>query len=149
LPSRLALCPTDSNNIKTVNITYNGKTLSNIPVWDVGPWNIYDDYWNKSGVRNTYGYSGYGTCARGDSESYAACNFSFHNGWSSSHIINGTLTAYSSDSNPGTQVHPTKTNPKTSLHLNESEIDLSDGVWNYFDLSSFDEVTVTFNWVSE
>lgn len=34
---------------KTVTITNpaNGKTASNVPVWDVGPWNTKDDYWNS------------------------------------------------------------------------------------------------------
>lgn len=33
-----------------VRLTYHGRTTT-VPVWDVGPWNIDDDYWNASRAR--------------------------------------------------------------------------------------------------
>lgn len=46
LPSRRALSPRDRNDY-AVRITYRGKTVD-VPVWDVGPWNVKDDYWNTN-----------------------------------------------------------------------------------------------------
>lgn len=44
LPSRRALSPYGSHQM-SVRLTYNGRTTV-VPVWDVGPWNIRDDYWS-------------------------------------------------------------------------------------------------------
>ena len=44
LPSWRALSPEGTNQY-TVRITYNGRS-SVAPVYDVGPWNAHDDYWN-------------------------------------------------------------------------------------------------------
>ena len=46
LPSRRALSPRGRWDY-AVRITYRGKTVD-APVWDVGPWNIRDDYWNAN-----------------------------------------------------------------------------------------------------
>ncbi len=45
LPSKKALNPKDGNTYQ-VQLTYNGKTVT-APVWDVGPWNYKDDYWDS------------------------------------------------------------------------------------------------------
>lgn len=45
LPSRLAL---DCNGCRAKTVTVRYKTRSiTVPVWDVGPWNTRDDYWNE------------------------------------------------------------------------------------------------------
>jgi hypothetical protein len=44
LPSRVALDCNGCSN-RTVKLTYNGRTATR-SVWDIGPWNINDDYWN-------------------------------------------------------------------------------------------------------
>lgn len=43
LPCRCALSPYGTDKMR-VRITYNGRSVI-APVWDVGPWNIQDDYW--------------------------------------------------------------------------------------------------------
>lgn len=46
LPSWAVLSPKGANNFQ-VRLTYNGRTVV-VPVWDVGPWNTKDDYWNPN-----------------------------------------------------------------------------------------------------
>jgi hypothetical protein len=50
LPSRKALNANDSTYTYTVNLynPANGKRVNGVPVWDVGPWNTKDDYWNPN-----------------------------------------------------------------------------------------------------
>ncbi|NQE45318.1 hypothetical protein C5S31_04765 [ANME-1 cluster archaeon GoMg2] len=52
LPSTKALCSKDGHEYE-VRLTYNGKTVT-APVWDVGPWNTKDDYWNPSSEREMW-----------------------------------------------------------------------------------------------
>ncbi|HEV8660644.1 MAG TPA: carboxypeptidase-like regulatory domain-containing protein [Thermoanaerobaculia bacterium] len=52
LPSRRALS-TNFGNERQVGVTYLGRTVI-VPVWDIGPWNIRDDYWNPSIIRETF-----------------------------------------------------------------------------------------------
>lgn len=52
LPSRRALC-TNGGYQYQVRVSYNGRTVT-APVWDVGPWNIKDDYWNPSSQRQMF-----------------------------------------------------------------------------------------------
>ena len=51
LPSRLGLSSKDGHE-KQVLITYNGRQAT-APVWDVGPWNIKDNYWDPPELRET------------------------------------------------------------------------------------------------
>jgi len=44
LPSKKALNPKDQKDYQ-VEISYKGKKVT-VPVWDVGPWNTKDDFWN-------------------------------------------------------------------------------------------------------
>jgi hypothetical protein len=37
----------------TVRVRYKGRSAT-IPVWDVGPWNTRDDYWNAAATRETF-----------------------------------------------------------------------------------------------
>ena len=53
LPSRRALAG-DGGREYTVTISYRGRTAT-APVWDVGPWNTRDDYWNPAGTRERFG----------------------------------------------------------------------------------------------
>jgi hypothetical protein len=133
--------------------------MTNIPVWDIGPFNIYDDYWNPNYVyvngnqfamRNTWGYAGYGNLPRGSSEAWYSYQYNFHNGWTSSCPYNGMNIAYISDSNPGTQCNRSKANPKypSNIRSTGASIDLSDGVMNYLGLTGNTNVAVTFNWTS-
>ncbi|QKW09890.1 hypothetical protein HUT18_29250 [Streptomyces sp. NA04227] len=52
LPSRRALSPNGSGQY---SVQVCGPARCEVaPVWDVGPWNTHDDYWNPSAVRETF-----------------------------------------------------------------------------------------------
>jgi hypothetical protein len=53
LPSRRGLAPRDSGDY-TVKICAGNGRCEWAPVWDVGPWNTTDDYWNPSGDRQSW-----------------------------------------------------------------------------------------------
>ena len=52
LPSRRALS-SNFGHEREVRVTYAGRTVI-APVWDIGPWNTHDDYWNPSVIRETF-----------------------------------------------------------------------------------------------
>ncbi|GAA4712929.1 hypothetical protein GCM10023215_64730 [Pseudonocardia yuanmonensis] len=53
LPSRRALSPRDTSDYSVRVCAPNGRCAF-APVWDVGPWNTRDDYWNPSGTRQEW-----------------------------------------------------------------------------------------------
>ncbi len=53
LPSWKVDCPNDLNYDFMVNLTYQGRSAA-APVWDVGPWNIADEYWGTKRTYTTY-----------------------------------------------------------------------------------------------
>lgn len=55
MPSRRALNRTDSPSDLEfeVELSKNGK-IARLPVWDVGPWNTKDDWWNEPVFRQTW-----------------------------------------------------------------------------------------------
>lgn len=55
MPSRRALNRTDSPTDLEfeVELSRNGR-IAHLPVWDVGPWNTKDDWWNESIFRQTW-----------------------------------------------------------------------------------------------
>jgi hypothetical protein len=53
LPSRRALAPRDSSDYSVKVCAPNGRCAF-APVWDVGPWNTRDDYWNPSDRRENW-----------------------------------------------------------------------------------------------
>ena len=53
LPSRRALNPDDQTDDFLVELEVGAKTVR-APVWDVGPWNTRDDYWNPAAVRELW-----------------------------------------------------------------------------------------------
>ncbi|WP_425565919.1 SH3 domain-containing protein [Pseudonocardia ailaonensis] len=54
LPSRRALSPRDTSDYSVRVCAPNGKCAI-APVWDVGPWNTRDDYWNPGPQRQNWG----------------------------------------------------------------------------------------------
>jgi hypothetical protein len=55
LPSRRALNPNDSTRDFQVQVCYPATgRCETAPVWDVGPWNTKDDYWNPSAEREMW-----------------------------------------------------------------------------------------------
>ncbi len=53
LPCSCALSSNGGNEFQVL-VEYRGRSLI-LPVWDVGPWNVDDDYWNPPDVRNWKG----------------------------------------------------------------------------------------------
>ncbi|MGH9059612.1 MAG: hypothetical protein ACRDZY_08890, partial [Acidimicrobiales bacterium] len=53
LPSRRGLAPRDSGDY-TVKICASNGRCEWAPVWDVGPWNTTDDYWNPAEDRESW-----------------------------------------------------------------------------------------------
>jgi hypothetical protein len=54
LPSRRALAPRDSSDYSVKVCAPTGRCAF-APVWDVGPWNTRDDYWNPGPQRQQWG----------------------------------------------------------------------------------------------
>ncbi|MFC3505142.1 hypothetical protein ACFOOK_29860 [Micromonospora krabiensis] len=54
LPSRRGLAPLNTGDYTVRVCTTNGSRCEYAPVWDVGPWNTRDDYWNPSAVRENW-----------------------------------------------------------------------------------------------
>lgn len=53
LPSRRGLSPRDTGDYTAKVCAPNGRCAW-APVWDVGPWNTTDDYWNPSSTRESW-----------------------------------------------------------------------------------------------
>lgn len=73
LPSRRALS-TNFGHEREVRVSYRGRTTV-VPVWDIGPWNTHDDYWNPLPIRETFK-----DLPRGKPEAEAAFFDHFNNG---------------------------------------------------------------------
>ncbi|MGN9776721.1 hypothetical protein ACTMS0_13280 [Micromonospora sp. H33] len=54
LPSRRGLSPLNAGDYTVRVCTTTGSRCEYAPVWDVGPWNTRDDYWNLSSVRENW-----------------------------------------------------------------------------------------------
>jgi hypothetical protein len=53
LPSRKALSPNGKSDYSVRVCAANGRCVF-APVWDVGPWNTHDDYWNPATLREQW-----------------------------------------------------------------------------------------------
>lgn len=74
LPSRRALSPRNTGDYSVKVCASNGRCAF-APVWDVGPWNTRDDYWNPSSRRQSWG-----DLPRGVPEAQAARNQRYNGG---------------------------------------------------------------------
>ncbi|WP_329520341.1 hypothetical protein [Spirillospora sp. NBC_01491] len=54
LPSRRGLSGNGSGEYSVQVCTASGSLCEYAPVWDVGPWNTHDDYWNPSATREMW-----------------------------------------------------------------------------------------------
>jgi hypothetical protein len=54
LPSRRGLSPRDSSDYSVKVCAPNNGRCAFAPVWDVGPWNTRDDYWNPAPTRQEW-----------------------------------------------------------------------------------------------
>ncbi|MGC5290227.1 hypothetical protein [Micromonospora sp. DT231] len=75
LPSRRSLSPLNSGDYSVRVCTTSGSRCEYAPVWDVGPWNTRDDYWNPSAVRENWKILG-----QGRPEAQAAYQSGFNGG---------------------------------------------------------------------
>jgi hypothetical protein len=74
LPSRRALAPRDSGDY-TVKVCASTGRCEWAPVWDVGPWNTTDDYWNPFDVRESWS-----DLPQGHPQAQAAYDDDYHEG---------------------------------------------------------------------
>jgi hypothetical protein len=74
LPSRRGLGPRDSGDYTVKVCAANGR-CEWAPVWDVGPWNTTDDYWNASDDRQSWS-----DLPQGRPEAQAAYHDRYHDG---------------------------------------------------------------------
>ncbi len=84
LPSFLVLNKNDKTYDFQVRISYGKKTVI-APVWDVGPWNVKDDYWNPDSLRQIYStlhHGGQAGLGEGVPESQAAYYYNYNQDWS-------------------------------------------------------------------
>jgi hypothetical protein len=72
LPSGKALAPKGTGNYSVRVCRTDGSKCEYAPVWDVGPWNEQDDYWNPASVRTKFK-----DLPQGQPEAYAA----YYNGY--------------------------------------------------------------------
>ncbi|SBT53438.1 hypothetical protein [Micromonospora auratinigra] len=75
LPSRRALSPLNTGDYTAKVCTASGSRCEYAPVWDVGPWNTRDDYWNPSSVRENWK-----DLPQGRPEAQAAYQYGYHGG---------------------------------------------------------------------
>ncbi|HET9254815.1 MAG TPA: hypothetical protein VFO16_06385 [Pseudonocardiaceae bacterium] len=74
LPSRRGLSPRDSGDY-TVKVCAENGRCEWAPVWDVGPWNTTDDYWNPGPARQSWS-----DLPQGQPEAQAAYHDDYHDG---------------------------------------------------------------------
>ncbi|KDN20169.1 hypothetical protein [Amycolatopsis rifamycinica] len=72
LPSGKGLAPKGTGNYSVRVCRTDGSKCEYAPVWDVGPWNEQDDYWNPASVRTKFK-----DLPQGQPEAYAA----YYNGY--------------------------------------------------------------------
>jgi hypothetical protein len=118
LPSRKALSSNGGHEFE-VEISYGGHTAV-MPQWDVGPWNIRDDYWNPATLREKFQ-----DLPQGMPEAQAAFQNSYNNGMDGGDTSRG----------------PRKV-------LNPAGIDLADGTfWQDLQLPDNSFINVKFLWL--
>ncbi|MEE3922168.1 hypothetical protein V2I01_39335 [Micromonospora sp. BRA006-A] len=54
LPSARGLSPKNTGDYTVRVCTTTRSRCEYAPVWDIGPWNTRDDYWNPSSVRESW-----------------------------------------------------------------------------------------------
>ena len=94
LPSFLVLNKNDKTYDFEVKVTYGNKSVI-APVWDVGPWNVKDDYWNPDSLRQIYStlhHGGKPGLGEGVPESQAAYYYNYNQDWSGD--FNGSGSDY-------------------------------------------------------
>ncbi|WIX77734.1 hypothetical protein QRX50_41085 [Amycolatopsis carbonis] len=75
LPSGKATSPKGTGNYTVKVCRTDGSRCEYAPVWDVGPWNTKDDYWNPASVRSEYQ-----DLPQGQPEAYAAYHNHYNGG---------------------------------------------------------------------
>ncbi|GAB3083398.1 hypothetical protein [Micromonospora schwarzwaldensis] len=75
LPTRRGLSPRDTGDYTVKVCTTSGSRCEYAPVWDVGPWNTRDDWWNPPTVRENWR-----DLPQGRPEAQAAYEDGYHGG---------------------------------------------------------------------
>jgi parallel beta-helix repeat protein len=99
LPSTRVLCGNGGHEYE-VKVTYNGKSVI-APVWDVGPWNTKDDYWNPSSEREMWQ-----DLPQGKPEAHAAYQDGYNGGFDETNYLVKVSTG-SDEFSVGDRVRPT------------------------------------------
>lgn len=123
LPSTSVLCTLGGNEFQ-VELQFNGRSVI-APVWDIGPWNIHDNYWDPEQKRQIYGNLKHGGETGGLGQG-----------------IPEAQAAFQSDFNSGKDEF-------SRLVSNPAGIDLADGTfWDDLGLTDNDWITVRFLWIN-
>lgn len=128
LPSSSVLNSSDQSSAFNVTLDYGSNKQISVPVWDIGPWNIHDNYWDPESQRTIYQYLNQGGKPGLDQ---------YHPEVQAAYYDNYNL-GYSE---PMGSNYPNGRTPN-----NPNGIDLADGTFNDLGLSSNDWIRVTFNW---
>ncbi len=92
LPSGLVLNKNDKTYDFQVRVSYGNLSVV-APVWDIGPWNVKDDYWNPDSLRQIYATLHHGGkigLGEGVPESQAAYYYNYNQDWSGDFTGNGS-----------------------------------------------------------
>jgi parallel beta-helix repeat protein len=99
LPSTKVLCSNGGHEYE-VKVTYNGKSVI-APVWDVGPWNTRDNYWDPPSQREMWQ-----DLSQGKPEAQAAYQDGYNSGFDETNYLVKVSTG-SDEFSVGDRVQPT------------------------------------------
>lgn len=122
LPYREVLCSLGGNEFQ-VALSHEGRTVT-APVWDIGPWNIHDNYWAEEADREIYDYLENGGHVGGLDRGLPASQAAYEDGFNSGRDEKGRTV------------------------LNPAAIDLADGTfWDDMGLIDNAWIEVRFLWM--
>jgi hypothetical protein len=128
LPSSDVLNSSDNSTTFNVTIYYGANVQSSVPVWDIGPWNIHDDYWVPESERSIYQYLTQGGSVGGLGQYVPEAAAAFTNGFNGGY--GEPIGSFSDGQVPN----------------NPNGIDLATGTFNNLGLNGNDYVKVIYNW---
>ncbi len=120
----------DGYSTFSVNIYYGSKEIDNVPIWDVGPQNEHDDYWEPEDSRNIYNYLTHGG-QKGLGQ-----------------YVPEIDAAYLNNYNDGYSGQMSKA-PDGQPAYNPAGIDLADGTFYDLGLNDNEYIQVVYNWQDE
>lgn len=122
LPSRTVLCSKNGHEYE-VRLEHNGHAET-APVWDIGPWNIHDNYWAPEEERLIYEHLSHGGGSGGLGRGLPQAQAAYENGFNAGRDEYGRRV------------------------VNPAGIDLADGTfWHGLNLSDNAWITVEYLWL--